>query len=107
MQKAAPSGEGAMAAILGLDLKLETALMEVFKERDPLSVGFESVWTLRLLRKLLSWDPSERPTAGRALEHAFFRDSENAGGWMCVGDANERQYEWKSDCAAACVGTCA
>jgi serine/threonine protein kinase/serine/threonine protein phosphatase PrpC len=85
----------------------ETALMEVFKERDPLSVGFESVWTLRLLRKLLSWDPSERPTAGRALEHAFFRDSENAGGWMCVGDANERQYEWKSDCAAACVGTCA
>jgi serine/threonine protein kinase len=85
----------------------ETALMEIFKERDPLSIGFESVWTLRLLRKLLSWDPSERPTAAQALEHAFFRDSGDARGWVCVDDTKDHQYEWKSDCAAACVGACA
>jgi len=83
----------------------ETALMDAFKVRDPLQLGFESVWTLRLVRKLLSWDPSERPSAARSLEHAFFRDGDERG-WTCVGDANAREYEWKSDCEAVCAAEC-
>ena len=84
----------------------ETALMDAFKARDPLHIGFESVWTLRLVRKLLSWDPNERPGASRALEHAFFREGDERG-WICVGDANAREHEWKSDCEAACPDKCA
>ena len=83
----------------------ETALMNAFKERDPLGVGFESVWALRLVRKLLSWDPSQRPSAARALEHAYFRDSDDTtSGWTC--GAFERAFEWKSECEASCAETC-
>ncbi len=31
-----------------------------------------SVLGVRLLRRLLSWDPAQRPTAQQALAHAFF-----------------------------------
>jgi serine/threonine protein kinase/serine/threonine protein phosphatase PrpC len=84
----------------------ETALMNAFKERDPLGVGFESVWALRLVRKLLSWDPGQRPSAARVLEHAYFRDSDDATtGWTC--GAFEHAFEWKSECEASCAETCA
>jgi serine/threonine protein kinase/serine/threonine protein phosphatase PrpC len=82
----------------------ETALMDAFKLRDPLGVGFASVWELRLVRKLLSWDPSERPTAAQALEHAFFR--EDGRGWRCAHGDSTREFEWLSECALTCATTC-
>jgi len=83
----------------------ETALMQSFKERDPLGIGFESVWDLRFVRKLLSWDPNDRPSADRALEHAFFREGADAKlGWRCAGESAD--YEWKSECERACSSEC-
>ena len=81
----------------------EVALMNIFKARDPLGVGLESIWALRLIRKLLSWDPNERPSAAQALEHAFFRDGDERG-WKCGADASE--HEWKSRCDALCASPC-
>jgi serine/threonine protein kinase len=82
----------------------ETALMDAFKLRDPLGVGFASVWELRLVRKLLSWDPSERPTASQALEHAFFR--EDGRGWRCAQGDSTREFEWLSECSSTCDTMC-
>jgi hypothetical protein len=42
----------------------EDALMAQLAARDPLGLGLPSVWALRLIRRLLSWDPTDRPTAG-------------------------------------------
>jgi serine/threonine protein kinase len=85
----------------------ESALMDIFKQRDPLNIGFESVWALRLVRKLLTWDPNERLSAARALEHAFFRDSEDPSlGWRCTVATVKVDFEWKSECESNCAGEC-
>jgi hypothetical protein len=39
------------------------------QSRDPLGAGFEDVWGLNLLWKLLQWDPEKRISAAEALEH--------------------------------------
>ena len=82
----------------------ETALMAAFRSRDPLGAGFATVWELRLVRKLLSWDPSERCSAGQALEHAFFR--EDARGWRCADGASTHEHEFKFDCERECGSPC-
>lgn len=42
--------------------------------RDPLGIGFDSSWDplLKLIWKLLAWDPKERITAEDALQHFYF-----------------------------------
>lgn len=50
----------------------EPALLETLRSRDPTGTGLGSVLELRLLRALLHWQPSERPTATEALRHAAF-----------------------------------
>ena len=51
----------------------DAALMEMYRARDAIGVGFVGdVEALRLARKLLSWRPSSRPTAREALEHPYF-----------------------------------
>ncbi|EEY59250.1 protein phosphatase 1L-like protein [Phytophthora infestans T30-4] len=47
-------------------------------ERDPLKRGLEDLWGLDLIWRLLQWHPSERITAKRALQHAFFQ-----GAYVC------------------------
>lgn len=42
-------------------------------------VGLDSVLALRLLQRLLFWDPAGRPSASEALRHAYF-SVEQAGG---------------------------
>ena len=68
-----------VAALLSWECT-EDALMAQLAARDPTGVGV-SRWALRLVRRMLSWDPADRPTAERALTHAFFRgeDADGAG----------------------------
>jgi serine/threonine protein kinase len=99
--------------------------------RDPVGLGLPSVWALRLIRRLLSWDPSDRPTAEEALGHAFFRDGEGDGndggdgaaangvddddddddgsdvlgrGYLCQSDA--REFEFVRECTKHCASVC-
>eukprot|EP00798_Chlamydomonas_sp_ICE-L_P015892 gene15892-22024_t len=50
----------------------EETLMKMVALRDPTDQGLESHLALRLLLRLLSWEPASRPTARQALNHAFF-----------------------------------
>lgn len=43
------------------------------KSRDPLNLGFPSVWALRLVRQLLLWDPEDRLSVDDALKHPYFQ----------------------------------
>lgn len=52
----------------------EESFLNQLRARDPL--GGEAaidIWGLRLLRRLLQWNPEERITAQEALQHAYFR----------------------------------
>ena len=51
----------------------EDALAARLASRDPTGLGVHSKWALRLIGRLLSWDPERRPTAEQALTHAYFR----------------------------------
>ena len=51
----------------------DAALMAAYRERDVAGVGFAGdIEALRLARQLLSWRPSDRPTAREALAHPYF-----------------------------------
>lgn len=64
----------------------DEALLVALAARDPLAVGLEGRLALRLLQRLLAWQPSQRPTAAQALRHAYFR-----GGGGGSGRAVEEQ----------------
>ena len=82
----------------------EDALFERLKTRDPTGLGLHSRWALRLIRRLLSWDPHDRPSAEKALQHAYFRDGENSLGigWRCAKTGSE--FEFRDECIARCGG---
>jgi serine/threonine protein kinase len=50
----------------------EESLLLLIAARDPQGIGLEGGLALRLLQRLLAWDPSQRPTAAQALQHAYF-----------------------------------
>eukprot|EP00878_Enallax_costatus_P010077 GHUV01010518.1.p1 GENE.GHUV01010518.1~~GHUV01010518.1.p1 ORF type:complete len:851 (+),score=193.00 GHUV01010518.1:408-2960(+) len=50
----------------------DDALLKLISSRDPQGIGLEGPLGLRLLQRVLSWDPSRRPTAQQALQHAYF-----------------------------------
>jgi hypothetical protein len=58
----------------------EQAMMRLIKARDPTGNGIESVTAVRLLQRLLHWEPLERPTARQALNHAYFTSEHSQGG---------------------------
>ena len=79
----------------------EEALAARLASRDPTGLGVHSKWALRLIRRLLSWDPELRPTAEQALTHAFFRGEGPEGEpFRCANDG--REYEFRSDCLERC-----
>ncbi|KAL9318444.1 hypothetical protein ACSQ67_014961 [Phaseolus vulgaris] len=43
------------------------------KNRDPLKIGFSNILALRLVRRLLHWDPEDRPSIDEALQHPYFQ----------------------------------
>ncbi|XP_027363677.1 uncharacterized protein LOC113871100 isoform X2 [Abrus precatorius] len=43
------------------------------KNRDPLKIGFSNIWALRLVRRLLHWDPEDRLSIDEALQHPYFQ----------------------------------
>ncbi|CAL9766648.1 unnamed protein product [Musa acuminata subsp. burmannicoides] len=43
------------------------------KSRDPLKLGFQDVWALRLVRQLLVWHPEDRLSVDEALRHPYFQ----------------------------------
>ena len=53
----------------------EDALLQLLKKRDPVGRGLEGVLVLRLLHRLLHWNPEQRPTARQALQHAYFSNA--------------------------------
>lgn len=92
-----------VAALLSWECT-EDALMAQLAARDPTGVGV-SRWALRLVRRMLSWDPADRPTAERALTHAFFRGEDADGaGYTCERTA--REFEFPEECATHCGGEC-
>ncbi|TYZ68233.1 hypothetical protein PybrP1_005511 [[Pythium] brassicae (nom. inval.)] len=60
--------------------------------RDPLRKGLVNPWGLDLLWKLLQWHPTQRISAARALEHAFFR-----GAYVC--HASGRSFATRQELA--------
>lgn len=71
-----PHSDVALASLLSWECT-EEALMAQLAARDPTGRGLPTVWALRLIRRLLSWNPADRPTAEEALGHAFFRDNDS------------------------------
>jgi len=69
----------------------EAALAARVAAADPTGRGLESVHLLRLLRRMLAWEPAERPSAQRALLHAAFA----ASAFAC---ADGREAEWADEC---------
>ena len=80
----------------------EDALSARLASRDPTGRGVPK-WALRLIRRLLSWDPELRPTAEQALTHAYFRGEGPDGEgepYRCEGTGTE--FEFRSDCLERC-----
>jgi hypothetical protein len=50
----------------------DESLLQLIAARDPQGIGLEGGLALRLLQRLLAWDPAQRPTAAQALRHAYF-----------------------------------
>jgi serine/threonine protein kinase len=50
----------------------DESLLQLIASRDPQGIGLEGGLALRLLQRLLAWDPVQRPTAAQALQHAYF-----------------------------------
>jgi hypothetical protein len=46
----------------------EEALLRLVVSRDPTGRGLEGGLALRLLQRLLAWDPKQRPTAAQVIE---------------------------------------
>ncbi|CAI0434074.1 unnamed protein product [Linum tenue] len=51
----------------------EEFFSQQIKSRDPLKTGFPDVWALRLVRRLLLWDPDDRLSVDEALDHPYFK----------------------------------
>jgi len=82
------------AALADAETCSERSLLALLRFRDPAAGGQAlSPWGLRLIRRMLSWDPLDRPSAAKALRHAFFRDA--GGGFPC---ADGTDAEWQDDC---------
>jgi len=54
----------------------------MIRTRDPYGIGFEDKWGVKLLRRLLTWNPRERISAKKALGHAYLREG-GAMGYRC------------------------
>lgn len=52
--------------------------MQMLAQRSPAKRGPASVLAVRLLRRLLHWNPAARPTAAAALRHAYFTVAHDA-----------------------------
>jgi len=67
----------------------EPALLHLLSSRDPTGRGLRSVAALRLLRSMLHWHPTERPTPAEALRHVAFA-SHGAGDDALLRDCGRR-----------------
>jgi serine/threonine protein phosphatase PrpC/serine/threonine protein kinase len=79
----------------------ERALLASLRARDPEAAlhGMPlSPWALRLLRRMLAWEPRARPSAARALQHAFFAAPRHGAGFPCAG--GHPDAEWPDECPA-------
>ena len=85
----APGGKASMAT----QRCGEAALAAALRAQDPLGQGVD-IWALRLLRRMLSWDASQRLSAARVLQHAFFA-AQPGRGVLC---AQGREAEWADEC---------
>ncbi|RLM69785.1 hypothetical protein C2845_PM17G12240 [Panicum miliaceum] len=52
----------------------EESFAHQVKMRDPLKIGFPSLWALRLARQLLVWHPEDRLSVDEALNHPYFQE---------------------------------
>lgn len=79
----------------------EEHLLHMFRRRDPLGQGLPGVWCLRLVRRLLHWNPASRPSSEEILQHAFFRPG--GGGYPCTC-GSEVEFPWQaSRCEDGCT----
>eukprot|EP00891_Asterochloris_glomerata_P000099 jgi/Astpho2/99/e_gw1.00004.112.1_t len=51
------------------------AVRETLRQRDPTHQGLPSDAALDLLKQMLHWDPQQRPTPERALQHPYFQEA--------------------------------
>lgn len=61
------------------------------KQRDPLQKGIEDSRCLNLISDLLSFDPSQRPTASEALNHPCFSAEPHASMWNLSPETYQAQ----------------
>ena len=90
--------------------------MQRIKLRDPLNLGLPNEWALRLIRRLLRWNPDKRLLVSRVEKHAFFKEKiDNITGdkffanegWTCSEDASGFVFEFIDECEEECNETCA
>jgi len=70
----------------------EDAVERIVRERDELGMGMPSRWAVKLLRRLLKWNPEDRISAERALMHAYFKGDDEETGFLC-SDGEEHEFE--------------
>ena len=73
----------------------ERALLAHIAARDPAGRGLGGALALRLLQRLLHFDPSKRPAAAEALRHAYFTTAGAPPGAVAAAEAG---------CGALAVG---
>lgn len=88
----------------------DESLLRLVASRDPTGVGLEGGLALRLLQRLLAWDPKQRPTAAQALQHAYFttprRPSvKDGGGQQKQNNKKQHQQGMEDDSEAADSGS--
>lgn len=71
----------------------ETHFLKMVVQHDPVHLGPPDIWFVRLIRRLLQWDPARRISAEDALTHAFF-----VGPYVCpvCGEEFELQADLES-----------
>lgn len=56
----------------------DDALLRLIASKDPTGVGLEGALSVRLVQRMLAWNPKQRPTAAQALQHAYFEAARHA-----------------------------
>jgi serine/threonine protein phosphatase PrpC/serine/threonine protein kinase len=69
-------------------------LRSAILKRDPLAIGFNDIWGLDLIRRLLAFKPSDRISLSDALRHAYFLSPyKSADGREFATEEDLKDYE--------------
>jgi serine/threonine protein phosphatase PrpC/serine/threonine protein kinase len=98
----AQAADAAAVALLRGDADCSDAgVAATLRARDPAAAHGAPpmpAMALKLLRRMLAWQPQARPSAQRALQHAYFAALDPERGFACAG--GHPDAEWADECPA-------